>query len=101
MQAVHEGDQSGWRQYDQEDVRQEEVRRPQGHLHNLDNEFSSRLRHGRGTQATAIPFTSPPSTIGLVMFEFTSKEDGDKEFLNGALNGDDSNDTKHGMGSVP
>ncbi len=35
------------------------------------------------------------------MLVFTSEEDGNQEFLDGPLNGDDRNDTQHGMGRIP
>ena len=53
------------------------------------------------TKSTTIPTTSPPRTIGLIVFEFTRKEDRDKDFVNSTLNGDHANKTQDGMSDVP
>lgn len=54
-----------------------------------------------GTKSSTIPTTSPPRPIGLIMFEFTRKEDGDEDFVNSTLNGDHANKTQNGMSDVP
>lgn len=101
MNSVHEGDQHRWGQYDQEKVTQKEIGRPQRHLHDLHDELSSGLRHSGCSKSSAIPFAGPPSTIGLIMLEFTSKEHRNQEFLNSTLDGNNGDNTKDGMGSIP
>lgn len=54
-----------------------------------------------GTKSTTIPTTSPPSPIRLVVFEFTRKEDRNKDLVNSTLNGDHANKTQDGMSDVP
>lgn len=52
-------------------------------------------------KAATIPFPSPPSAIGLVVLELTGEEDGDEDFVDCTLDGDDSNETEHGVGRIP
>lgn len=47
------------------------------------------------TQATSIPPASPPSQVGLVMFEFSGEEYGDEHFVKSALHVDDGNETQN------
>ena len=54
-----------------------------------------------GTKSTTIPTTSPPRPIGLIVFEFTRKEYGNKDFVNSTLNRDNANKTQDGMSDVP
>jgi hypothetical protein len=81
MQGVYEWNEK-WRcDNDQEYVCKKEIRTPQRHFHNLDDELPSWLRHGRCTKPSSIPFSSPPCAIRLVMFVFTSEENRDQNLL--------------------
>lgn len=80
---------------------EQEVVRPERHLHNLDDELASRLGHRGRAETAAVPLTSPPCAVRLVVLELTSEEDGDQELLNGALNGHDGDDTQDRMRDVP
>ena len=73
-------------QKDEQEVTEQEIVRPQRHLHNLDNELASGLRHRRRAKATAVPLTSPPCAVRLIMLEFTRQENGDEDLVDGALN---------------
>ena len=53
------------------------------------------------SETSSVPLASPPSQVGLVVFELTGEEHGDEDLLDCALNGDDSDDTKHGVRCVP
>ena len=101
MQFVNERNENGDRQDHQEDVTKQEIRAPQRHLDDFHDKLTSRLGHGRVTKATAVPFTRPPCTVCFVVLEFTRKEDCNKDLLDSALNGNDSDDAKHCMGCIP
>ena len=101
VQGVGIRDQDGWSEDDQKNVRKNEIRAPQGHLDDLDDELASRLGHGGVAESTTIPFTRPPSTVSLIVLELTSQEDGDEDLLNRALDGDDSDNTEDSMRSIP
>jgi len=58
-------------QHEQEQVAKDEIRAPQRQFDDLDQKFSRRLRHEVCTQPSAIPPTSPPCAVCLVVFEFT------------------------------
>jgi hypothetical protein len=75
----------------------QKVRAPQRHFDDLDDEFTSRLRHGSGSKASAVPFPCPPCAIRFVMFIFSGQENGDQDLLYRSLDGDDGNDTEDGM----
>ena len=53
------------------------------------------------TKSTTIPATSPPRPIGLIVFEFTRKEDGDQDLVNSTLNGYHANKTQDSMRDIP
>ena len=89
MELVNERDERWWRHNNHENMSKEEVGAPQRHLDNLDNVFTSRLRHGGVTKSTSVPLARPPSAIRLVVFELTGEEDGNQELLYGTLNGND------------
>lgn len=95
MQLVEERDQGRWRQNDQENVTKQKIRGPQGHFHDLHNELAGWLGHGRPSEATTIPFTSPPRLVGLVVLELAGQKDSNEDLLNGPLDGNDRDDTQH------
>lgn len=101
MQPVEERDHGGWCQDDQEKVTEQEIRGPKRHLHNLHNELASGLRHRGGAKAATVPFTGPPCPIGLIVLEFTGKEDSYQDLLDGPLNGNDRDHTQNRMGRIP
>lgn len=97
MQRVGIRDQNWWSQDNEKDVSKQEIRSPQRHLDNLDDKLASGLGHGGIAKPTAIPFTCPPCTIGLIVFEFTSQKHSNENFLDGALDCDNGNDTQDSM----
>ena len=54
-----------------------------------------------GTKSTTIPTTSPPRPIGLIVFKFSRKEDGNEDFVNSAFNGYHANQTQDSMSDIP
>ena len=78
-----------------------EVRTPERHFDDLDDIFTGRLRERGATQTTTVPFTGPPSTIGFIVFVFTSEEDTDEDLLDGTLDGNDGDNSENGMGGIP
>lgn len=101
MQLVNEWDESGRHQHDQQKMGEQEIRTPEGHLHNLDDIFTSRLGECGAAQASAVPFTRPPCTICFIMLVLTSKEYTDEDLLDGTLDGNDGDDSENGVRSVP
>lgn len=79
----------------------DEVGRVQSHFDNLDDELSSGLTKNVRSQATVEPDTSPPSSVGFVMLEFTRQEDGNQKLEDESLNGDDGNHAQNDVRSVP
>ena len=75
MQLVNEGNECRRRQYDEQDMAHEEVRTPKRHLYNLDDVFARGLRQRGRAKTHAVPFTRPPRTVSLIMFEFSREED--------------------------
>ena len=73
----------------------DEVGRVQSHFDNLDDEFSSGLTENVRSQATVEPDTCPPSSVGLVVLEFTRQEDGNQKLEDESLHGDDGNHTQN------
>lgn len=53
------------------------------------------------TQSAAIPPTSPPRAIRLVMFELAGKEDGNQDLVNGPLDENNRDETEYRMRGVP
>lgn len=82
-------------------VAEQEIRAPERHFHDLDEELASRLRHSRIAESASVPLACPPCAIRLIMLELTSEEDGDEDFLDRALDGDDRNNTKHSVRCIP
>ena len=78
----------------QEDVSKDEIRTPEGHLNDLDDELASWLGHGCTTKASSGPFTSPPCSVGFIVLELSSEEGGNDDLVNCALNGNDTDDTE-------
>lgn len=101
MEPISKRYQNGRRQNNQENMPEEEIRTPERHFDNLDNEFTGRLRHCRRSQASSVPFTRPPGAVRLVVLVLTSKEDCDQELLDGPLNRNDGDDTQYCVGSIP
>ena len=93
VQAVEVRDEDGGSKHEQQDMAEDEIRAPKRQLDDLDDEFTRRLRHGVRAKATAIPATSPPSPVRLVVLELTTEEDGNEDLVDGALNGDDGDET--------
>jgi len=71
---------------------QQEIATPEGHLHDLDNELTGRLRHSRVTKTPAVPFTGPPGAVCLVMLVFTREEHSNQDLLGSTLDGNNSDD---------
>ena len=101
MQPINERNEDRRRHDDQEEVAQQEVGTPEGHLHDLDDVFTSGLREGRRSEATAVPLSGPPCSVSFIVLVFTREEYGNEDLLNGTLDSDDGDDTKHGMRCIP
>jgi hypothetical protein len=93
MQPIRVWYQNRWGQDYQQDMREKEVGAPEGHFDNLDDEFTRRLRHGGGSQASPVPFSSPPSTVSLIVLVFAGQESRDQDFLDGPLDCNNRDDT--------
>jgi len=52
-------------------------------------------------KSTTRPATRPPSTICLVVLELARKENGDKDLVDGTLNGDNADDAQNCMRCIP
>ena len=101
MEAVKVWNEERGCEHEEEEVSKKDITAPEWKFDDLHDKLSSRLRHSMGTESTSIPLASPPSTIGFIMLELTWKEYRDEEFEDGALNVDDSNQTKYRMRSIP
>lgn len=80
---------------------EDEVGAPERQLDDLDHELSRGLRHEVRSQATAVPSTRPPSPIRLVVLEFAGQEDGNEDFMDGALDGNDGDKAQDRVRYVP
>ena len=86
MQLVNEGNECRRRQYDEQDMAHEEVGTPKGHLHDLDDELTRRLRESGASKATPVPLARPPRTVSLVVLVLTREEHRDEDLLDRTLN---------------
>ena len=101
MQLVNEGNECRRRQYDEQDMAHEEVGTPKGHLHDLDDELTRRLRESGASEATPVPLARPPRTVSLVVLVLTREEHRDEDLVQRALDEDDRDETEHGVRRVP
>ena len=101
VDAVNKRYQRRDNQKDEQEVTEQEIVRPQRHLHNLDDELASGLRHRRRAKTTAVPLTSPPCAVRLVVLELTREEYRDEELLDRALDGHDGDDTQNCVRDIP
>ena len=101
VQTVDVGYEDGWREEEEEDVSDEEVRAPQRQLDDLHDELARRLRHRGRAQAAAVPLARPPRPVRLIVLELTREEDGDEDLVDRALYEDDRDETEHGVCDVP
>ncbi len=101
VQPVKVRNEAGQRQTEQQDVCSEEIGREQRHLDDLDNKLTSRLAEGVTTKTTTVPASRPPSAVGLVMLELTREYQSDQDLEDGALDGNDGDNAKHGVRGVP
>ena len=97
MKLIDEGNQNWGRHNEQQQVTQDEVRTPEGHFHDLHDELSGRLGDGIVSKATAVPFTSPPSSVCFIVFEFTRQEDRNEDLRQGTLNSNNGNNSQDGV----
>jgi len=74
MEAIEVRDDERDTQNKQYNVRNDEVRTPKREFDYLDDELASWLRHHVRSQASAIPSTRPPGTIGFIVFELARQE---------------------------
>ena len=101
VELVDERNEHRRRHDDQEDVREQEVGRPERHLHDLHHELTRGLRERGRAEATAVPLARPPRAVSLLMLELTREEHGDENLLDRALDGDDGNDTEDSVRRIP
>jgi len=97
VQPVGVRDQDGRREHEQQNVSQQDITTPETHLDDLDDEFTSGLRHDMVAETTAGPFTSPPGQVGLVVLELSGEEHGNENLVDGALDGDDGDQSEDGV----
>ena len=97
MHAIEIWHQHRRRKHEQQKVSNQEIARPKTELDHLDDVLARRLAERMRAEAAAVPFTSPPSPVRLVMLVLTSQEDGDQNLLNRALDGNNADDTQYGM----
>lgn len=101
MEFVDEWNEHRRRHDYQEKVRKQEVGCPEGHLDDLDHELAGGLRERRRPKTPTVPLSGPPSPVRLFVLQLARQEHGDKDLLNGTLNGNDGDDTKHRMRRIP
>ena len=101
MDLVDERNEHRRRHDDQEDVREQEVGRPERHLHDLDHKLARRLRERGRAEAAAVPLAGPPRAVRLLVLELAGEEDGDEDLLDGTLDGDDGDDSENGVRRIP
>lgn len=101
MQTIGERHQKRRRHDEQQEVSKQEVGAPKRHLDYLDYELSSRKVHCLAAQPSVVPLARPPGPVSLLVRQFSRKEDGDEDLLDGALNGNDCNQSKYRMRRVP
>ena len=101
MHLVDVGNQDGRCQHEQQNVPYQEVRAPQRELNDLDKEFSSWLRHDVHAEVPSVPPSSPPSLVGLVVFELSGQKNRDQDLVDGTLDENHGNKTEDGVRSIP
>ena len=101
MQTVNVRDKDRGCEQEKKEVAGKEVRAPEREFDNLDDELPCRLRHRIGPEASSVPLARPPRPICLVVLELTREEHRDQDFVDGALNEDDSNQPKDGVSDIP
>ena len=53
------------------------------------------------SETSSVPLASPPSQVGLVVFELTGEEHGDEDFVDSTLDENDGDKTKNGVSDIP
>lgn len=101
MQAIHIRDKQREREHEQQEVPNQKVGTPKGQLDNLDHELAGRLAHRVCTETTAVPLTSPPCAVRLVVLELARKEDCNKNLVDGALDENDGDKPEHSVRGIP
>jgi len=91
MELVRIRNQQDWKHEEEKDMSQNEVGGEHSQLSNLAEEFTTRLADS--VPSHGVPFTSPPSDIGGIGLEFSSKGERDDELEDESLNSDHSNHT--------
>ena len=66
----------------------------QTHLDDLDQELSSGLAESVTSKTAAVPAASPPSAVRLVVLDITRQEDRDDDLVDGALDGNNGDETQ-------
>jgi hypothetical protein len=101
MQTIKAGDQCWDGQNHQNKMTGDEVGRVETHFDDLDDEFSRRLAEDVRSQASVEPDTSPPCSVGFVVFKFSREENRDKNLEDTSLDGDDRNYAQDDVRGVP
>lgn len=99
VELVDVGDQNDREHDEEKEVTEEEIRGEHAQLSNLAKELTSRL--GQCVPTHSVPFTSPPSDVRGVGLEFTSEGQSDDELEEEALDSDDGDHTRQGLGEAP
>ena len=86
---------------EQQKVSNQEIARLKTELDHLDDVLARGLAERMRAEAAAVPFTGPPRAVGLVMLELAREDEGDDEFVDCALDGDDGEETDDDVRAVP
>lgn len=89
MELVHEGNAEGWQHEEKKKVTQNKVGREVTQFGDLTQELTARLRDGVPTHA--VPFSSPPGDVGLIVLELTSQCQANYQLVDEPLNGNHGN----------
>ena len=101
VQPVHERNEHRHGHHDEQKVREQEVGRPERHLHDLHHELARRLRERRRAEPAPVPLARPPRPVGLLVLELTREEDRDEDLLDRPLDRDDRDDSQHRVRGIP
>lgn len=80
---------------------EQQIRAPERQFNDLDNEFAGGLGHDMRSKAAAIPTPSPPCSICFIVLKLSREENGNKYFVDGPLDVNQTNQPEHCMRCVP
>lgn len=89
MTLVNVWNTQGRKHENQDDMAEDEVSSKHAEFSDLAEEFTARLRQRMPTHA--VPFTSPPGNVSIILSEFSCQGKANDEFEDKSLDGSDSN----------